>query len=104
MAQLLVERDTVEPAVIAYLQARISAAQDFATQGPDQAREVGSTVFFLQNSLKAYQGRYEALLDKSVMQKKQDDENDLRTKVDANPDWKAEYGDAWDTIARLKKM
>ncbi|MGB6829991.1 MAG: S46 family peptidase [Terracidiphilus sp.] len=103
MAQLLVERDTVEPAVIAYLQARISAAQDFAKQGPDQAREVGSTVFFLQNSLKAYQGRYQALMDKSVMQKKQDDENDLRSKVDANSDWKAEYGDAWETIARVEE-
>ncbi len=104
MAQLLVERDTVEPAVIAYLQARITAAQDFAKQGPDQAREVGSTVFFLQNSLKAYQGRYEALLDKSVMQKKQDDENDLRSKVDANPDWKAAYGDAWNTIASVEEQ
>jgi hypothetical protein len=85
------------------LQARITAAQNFAGQGPNQAREVGSTIFFLQNSLKAYQGRYEALLDKSVMQKKQDDENDLRTKVDANPDWKAAYGDAWDTIAGVEE-
>ena len=103
MAQLLVERDTVEPAVIAYLQARISAAQNFAKQGPDQAREVGSTTFFLQNSLKAYQGRYEALLDKSVIAKKQADEDDLRAKVDANPEWKAEYGDAWDTIAGVEE-
>ncbi len=103
MAQLLVERDTVEPAVIAYLQTRISSAQNFAGQGPNQAREVGSTIFFLQNSLKAYQGRYEALLDKSVMQKKQDDEKDLRSKVDANPQWKAEYGDAWDTIAGVEE-
>ncbi len=37
------------------------------------------------------------------MQKKQDDENDLRTKVDANPEWKAAYGDAWDTIAGVEE-
>jgi hypothetical protein len=103
MAQLLVERDTVEPAAITYFQARISAAQNFAAQGPDQAREVGSTIFFMQNSLKAYQGRYEALLDKSVMQKKQADEQDLRSKVDASPEWKAAYGDAWDTIAGVEE-
>jgi hypothetical protein len=103
MAQLLAERDTVEPAVIAYLQARISAAQNFAGQGPDQAREVGSTIFFLQNSLKAYQGRYEALLDKSVIAKKQAEETDLRSKVDANPQLKGEYGDAWDTIASVEE-
>ncbi len=103
MAQLLVERDTIEPAVIAYLKARISAAENFANQGPDQARKVGTTIFLLQNSLKAYQGRYEALLDKSVMQKKQDDENDLRSKVDANPEWKTAYGNAWDTIAGVEE-
>src|SRR5580658_3299970 len=103
MAQLLVERDTIEPAVIAYLQGRISAAQDFAKQGPDQARKVGSTIFGLQNSLKAYQGRYEALLDKQVMAKKQADEDDLRSKVDANSEWKAEYGDAWETIAGVEE-
>jgi len=103
MAQLLVERDTIEPAVIAYLQGRISAAQDFAKQGPNQAREVGSTIFGLQNSLKAYKGRYDALLDKAVIAKKQADEDDLRSKVDANPQWKAEYGDAWSTIARVEE-
>ena len=103
MAQLLVERDTIEPAAIALFQARISAAQNFAGQGPNQAREVGTTIFLYQNSLKAYLGRYEALLDKSVMQKKQDDESDLRSKVDANPEWKAAYGDAWDTISRVEE-
>jgi hypothetical protein len=102
MAQLLVERDTVEPAVIALLRGRISAAQDFAKQGPNQTREVGSTIFGLQNSLKAYQGRYEALLDKEVMAKKQADETDLHSKVKANPQWKSEYGDAWDTIAGVE--
>ena len=62
MAQLLVERDTIEPAAIAFFQARILAAQNFAGQGPNQAREVGTTIFLLQNSLKAYLGRYEACL------------------------------------------
>jgi hypothetical protein len=103
MAQLLVERDTVEPAAIASYEARISAAQNFASQGPEKAREVGTTIFLLQNSVKAYKGMYEALLDKSVMQKKQDDENDLRAKVDANLEWKAAYGDAWDTIASVEE-
>jgi hypothetical protein len=103
MAELLEERDTVEPAVIAYLEGRIDAAQNFAKQGPDQAREVGSTIFGLQNSLKAYKGRYEALLDKAVIAKKQAEEDDLRAKVDANPEWKAEYGDAWETIAGVEE-
>ena len=57
VAQLLVERDVREPAMIEYLQRRIAAAQEFAKQGPEQARLVASTIFFLQNSLKVYVGR-----------------------------------------------
>ena len=45
MAQLLVERDVREPAMIEYLERRIAIAQAFATQGPEQARLVGSTIF-----------------------------------------------------------
>ena len=100
MAQLLVERDVVEPAVTEYLRHRIAAAQEFAKQGPEQARLVGSTIFGLQNSLKVYVGRQEALSDKAIMVKKQADETEFRAKVDANPEWKKEFGGAWDVIAK----
>lgn len=103
VAQLLVERDVVEPAVIEYLKRRIAVAQEFATKGPENARLVGSTIFGLQNSLKVYVGRQEALNDKAIMAKKQDEEADFRTKVNANPEWKKEYGGAWDTIAAAEE-
>ena len=99
MAQLSLEHDVLEPAVIAYLSHRIEEAQKYATQGPEQARQVGTLIFGLQNSLKAYQGRFDALNDKAVIAKKQADEDDFRHKVDANPEWKREYGSAWETIA-----
>ena len=60
--------------MIEYLQRRIAAAQEFAKQGPEQARLVGSTIFFLQNSLKVYVGRVEALSDKTILAKKQAEE------------------------------
>ena len=104
VAQLLMERDVREPAIIEYLQRRIATAQAFAAQGPEQAREVGSTIFFLQNSLKVYQGRAEALADKAILAKKEAEEKDFREKVDANPEWKKEYGGAWDTIARVEEQ
>jgi Peptidase S46 len=100
MAELLLERDVSEPAVIDYLQARIAADQAFAKKGADQEREVGTTVFLLQNSLKVYLGLVQALSDKSIMAKKQAEENDLRAKVAANPGWQKEYGSAWDEIAK----
>jgi hypothetical protein len=104
MAQLLVERDVVEPAVTEYLKRRIAAAQAYAARGPEQARQVGTVIFGLQNSLKVYVGRAEALADKSLIAKKQAEEDDFRKKVAANPEWEKEYGSAWDTIARAEEQ
>jgi hypothetical protein len=100
MAELLVERDVIEPAMTEYLKRRIAAAQAYAAQGPEQARQVGSLIFGLQNSMKVYVGRTEALADKNLIAKKQADEDDFRKKVAANPEWEKEYGNAWETIAK----
>ena len=100
MAELLLERDTVEPQFIDYLQRRIAAEQAFAKQGPDQAELVGTNVFLLQNSLKVYLGREDALSGKAVLAKKQAEEQDLRAKVAANPELQKEYGGAWNEVAR----
>jgi hypothetical protein len=102
VSQLLVQRDVIGPAITEYLQRRIAASQAFAAQGPEQARLVGSTIFGLQNSLKVYLGRADALADKAILAKKQADEDDFRQKVAANPEWQKDYGDAWDAIARVE--
>jgi hypothetical protein len=99
VAQLLVERDVRGPAITEYLQHRIAAGQAFAAQGPEQARLVGSTIFGLQNSLKVYLGRAEALANPAILTKKQVEEADFRAKVNANKEWKKAYGKAWDDIA-----
>jgi len=103
MAQLMLERDVREPIVIEYLKRRIDTAQKFAAQSPQQAQMVGTMIFGLQNSLKVYVGRAEALSDKAIMAKKQAEEADFRAKVAANPEWQKEYGSAWDTIAAAEE-
>jgi hypothetical protein len=104
LAELLAERDVHGPAMIELLKRRIAAGQEFAKQSSENSRLVGSTIFFLQNSLKVYLGRSEALSDKAIIAKKQAEESDLRAKVDANPEWKKEYGDAWNEIARVEEL
>lgn len=104
MAQLLIERDVVEPAVTEYLQRRVAAAQAYAAKGPAQERQVGTVIFGLQNSLKVYVGRTEALADKNLITKKQAEEDDFRKKVAANPEWQKDYGSAWDTIAKAEEQ
>jgi len=103
VSQLLVQRDVFGPAAVDYLSRRIATAQAFAAQGPEQARLVGSTIFGLQNSLKVYIGRADALADKAILSKKQAEEADFRQKVAANPEWQKAYGDAWDTIAAAEE-
>ncbi|HET7105157.1 MAG TPA: S46 family peptidase [Terracidiphilus sp.] len=99
MTQLLLERDVREPEVIDYLEHRIAVAQEFAANGQEQSRLVGSTIFSLQNSLKVYRGRHLALTDAALIAKKEAEEKEFREKVAANPAWQAAYGDAWNTVA-----
>lgn len=103
MAELKIERDILEPNLIEYRKRRIADCQAFAAKGPEQARLVGSTIFGLQNSLKVYEGRREALADKAIIDKKQAEEDDFRSKVMANPQWQKEYGGAWDLIAATEE-
>jgi hypothetical protein len=62
-------------------------------------------IFGLQNSLKVYLGRRDALADPAILTKKQAEEADFRAKVNANKEWKKAYGKAWDNISRaVEKM
>ena len=104
VAQLMVQRDVIGPAVTEYLERRIATAQAYAAQGPEQARLVGSLIFGLQNSLKVYIGRKDALADPAILAKKETEEADFRAKVAANPEWQKAYGDAWDAIAKVEEQ
>ena len=94
-AQLVFTRDEVQPNILNILKHRIAVLKDYSARGPEQTRQATTQIFGLENSLKAFKGRQDGLLDKRVMDKKQAEETDFRAKVDANPEWKKEYGDAW---------
>jgi hypothetical protein len=99
VAQLETERDYREPAIIALLKDRIAALERFSATNPEAARQASTQIFGLQNSLKAFDGRYKGLLDPQIMDAKRKDEADFKAKVLANPSEKQAYGDAWDRIA-----
>ncbi|HUA59877.1 MAG TPA: S46 family peptidase [Verrucomicrobiae bacterium] len=98
-SQLELERDITEPAMLNLYKARIAVLRSYSTLGPEQARQAGSLIFSLENSQKAYRGRLQGLLDKSVMDKKLKEDADFKARVIANAEWKAAYGGAWDAIA-----
>jgi hypothetical protein len=88
-------RDDLYPYIIETLKNRISVLKDYSARGPEQARQATTVIFGLENSRKVFEGRRDGLQDKNLMEKKRKEDEDFRGKVDANPEWKKEYGDAW---------
>jgi hypothetical protein len=103
VAQLEFERDYVEPMILKLLKNRVAVLEAYSAQGAEQTRQAASMIFGLQNSVKAFEGRYKGLLDKNVMGTKQKDEEDFKAKVMANAEWKRAYGDAWGAIAEATR-
>src|SRR5258708_3935243 len=103
VAQLEFERDHFEPNFLKLLRHRLDATKAYAALGEEQARQASTRIFGLENSLKAFEGRHVGLLDKNVMAKKKSDEEEFKSKVISNPEWKQPYGRAWDAIAEAMK-
>jgi hypothetical protein len=103
MAQLEYQRDYEMPIALKLLRSRVETLEKYSAQGAEQARQAGSQIFNLQNSIKARDGMLRGLMDKSIMAKKQKEETEFRGRVMANPEWKAAYGSAWGEIAEAAK-
>ncbi|HET7100960.1 MAG TPA: S46 family peptidase, partial [Terriglobia bacterium] len=103
LAQLELLRDSMFPLTIQILDHRLAALQKYSALGAEQARQASSTIFFLQNSLKAYTGMENGLRNPGLMAKKEKEEKEFRARVEANPEWQKKYGTAWDEIAAAEK-
>lgn len=99
-AQLQFDRDTVTPEVIKLLKRRIALLKEYSARGPEQTRQAASMIFGLENGRKVYEGRLLGLQDKGLMDKKRKEEEEFKAKVEANPEWKKEYGSAWEKDAQ----
>ena len=103
LAQLEFERDYFETNFIKLLKHRIDAMKAYAALGEEQGRQASTRIFNLENSLKAFEGRYKGLLDKNVMAKKKRDEEEFKSKVMSTTEGKQAYGGAWDAIAEAMR-
>jgi hypothetical protein len=99
LKQIEFKRDREIPETIRIIKRRLEVVRRYAAGGVEQARQTISQVRRLENSLKAYQGQYDGLLDKNLTLKKQQDETDFRARVSAKPELNKKYGRAWDEIS-----
>ena len=103
IAQLEAARDVIYPERLARFKRELQALRTYAAKGSEQARQSADEIFGLENTVKAYTGEYNGLLDPKLFEKKKKAESDLRAKVQGDPEWRREYGSAWDAIAAATK-
>jgi len=102
MSQLEYFRDVDYPSRFENYKRRIKLLQGFASQSEENARISKEDLFSYQNALKAFTGYQQALLDKSVMEKKSSDEERLHS--DFAADSKNAGSDPWANIAQAMKV
>jgi len=100
LAQLEFQREVYYPMILRELKTRIDALEAYSALNDENARVAREDLFGYENSFKALTGFESGLKDPALMAQKAQDDKALRTKVNADPKMKAEYGAAWDNIAR----
>jgi len=98
LAQIQYQRDVGNPLQKQVWTSRRDALVRYAERGPEQARQAGSAIRSLNNSLKRLVGQQEGLMNPRMMARKEAEEKALREAVALKPDIQKAYGDAWDQI------
>ena len=101
VAQLAFRRDVTLPRELFQQSELRGVLTEFRTKGDEQARIATGLLFGVENGLKARKGQFAALLEGPVMARRAEAERKLRAAVAADPQLQAQYGGAWDAIARV---
>lgn len=99
ISQLEFARDYTYPYRLKNVERRLQVLREYAARGEEELRRSVSAIRGIENAQKAWTGEYDGLLDKNVMGKKLKEEQELREKVNANPELKQKYAWAWDSVA-----
>ncbi|HYX91540.1 MAG TPA: S46 family peptidase [Myxococcaceae bacterium] len=98
IAELAYQRDYALPEKLNYLAELRGMITEFQNRGPEQRRISNNVRFSVENSFKALTGRRLALVDEKLFGRKRAEEKSLRDKVEADPQRRQAYGDAWARI------
>ncbi len=102
VAHLEFLRDVVYPLSLRNLWRREVQLQTFSGRSKENARIAEGDLFGYQNSRKNRTGLIQGLQDARLLDRKREAEKKLRAAVEANPEWKKQWGDAWDQIAKAE--
>ncbi|HEY4367883.1 MAG TPA: S46 family peptidase [Steroidobacteraceae bacterium] len=99
VAQLKFLRDTSVPSYLNRNSEYRGRLIQWGKTGDEPQRIVQDTLLSVENSLKVYRGFQRALLDDSLFDQKNRQEQDLRARTAANTQLAMQVGTAWDDIA-----
>ena len=103
VAELETERDHGLPERLFYMAELRGMLTEFQKRGPEQRRIASTQLFYVENAFKALKGRWQALIDPALLERKREEEARLRAWVEADPERKQKYGGAWDAIAAAQR-
>lgn len=103
LAQLEFQRDYFIPVNLKENDHREAALRRYAALGPEQVRQAEGELFGYQTGTKLLNGWLTGLLDNNIIAKKRKEEDEFRALIASRPEWKRDFGDAWDAIAAAKK-
>ncbi len=103
VAQLEYLRDADYKGRLQSYEERLAVYRELAAQDAELARTYRNTIFGLENSAKQYVGYVEGLNDPELMGSKRAWERSFRAAVAADARLRAQYGSAWDEIARINR-
>ncbi|HVE83842.1 MAG TPA: S46 family peptidase, partial [Myxococcales bacterium] len=94
--ELEFERDQWLPFFITYLSEMRGVLEELSNRGPELKRVATTPLFSVENSIKAFKGRRQALVDKAFFQSKVAQENDLKKRIAG----KKAYAGVYENAAR----
>jgi len=102
MAQLEFNRDHHLPWVLNTYKRRTGVLRKYSERGEEQKRQAADLIFSLENAVKAYTGELRGLRDAALIAAKEKEERAFRDKVQANAEFKKQFGDPWGDIAKVQ--
>lgn len=95
-------RDVAYPTLLSGLWRREVGLELFSQQHAEHRRLANQTVLGVKNSRKSIAGKLRALQNPRIFTHKIQEETELRQRVGENPEYAAQWGEAWDTVARAQ--
>jgi hypothetical protein len=104
--ELLFERRVSLPRRLQNLAELRGQLVEFGRRGPEQARFSRGLLFGVENSLKAYKGRFQALMDGALIEQKRARDKTLRIKLgaDKRPGYSTAFASIEKAVAKLEEI